>query len=169
MIRKQTDEPEQKAAKAAKQDRGEWLFRPSHQVELINVTFTDPEPETFPRAGLSDPPEVFAEYQAASLLHIAWEEKRFRKANVPAIVQKRQGLDHTLFLDLSRIDESRSVHEGGWVTEELVNTSVFTSLANLSQAGKLACKDACEKIAAANAENSEVERMVAAVRAACEE
>ena len=168
MIRKQTDDPEQKTAKAAKQDGGEWLFRSSHQVKLINVTFSDPEPETLPRAGLSASPEEMEEYQAASIAHIAWEQKRFRRENVPAIVQKRQGLDHTLFLDLSRIDESRSVHKGGWVTKELVNTSVFTSLANLSQAGKLACADACEKIAAANAENPDVERMVAAVRAACE-
>lgn len=60
------------------------------------------------------------------------------------------------------------MHERRWVTEELVNTSVFTPLSNLSQAWKLKFKDACEKIAAANPENSDVDRVVAAVRAACE-
>lgn len=168
MIRKQTEGAEKKAAKAPKHDGGEWLFKAVHQVKLTNVKFTDPEPETFPRAGLSASPEEMERYQNASQAHVDWQQKRFRRANVPALVNKRRGLDDTLFLDLSRIDESRSVHEGGWVTEELVNTSVFTRLANLSQAGKLACKDASERIQAANAGNSDVDRMVAAVRAACE-
>ena len=60
-------------------------------------------------------------------------------------------------------DESRSVHKGGWVVKELVETSVFTAFADLLDSDKLACGDACKKIAAANAENQDVERMVAAV------
>lgn len=154
MIHEQHDEPEQE---------GEWLFSSSHWARLVNVNFTDPEPKTLPRAGISDPPEVWEAYDAARQAYEDWEQQRFRNANVPAVVNRKQGDEHTLFLDLSHVDHS--VHS--WVVQELVDTRAFTPLADLSKAGRLACEGACRRIAAANAGNPDVERMVAAVGDFC--
>lgn len=78
-------------------------------------------------------------------------------------MNKKQGDEHTLFLDLSHVDHSAH----SWVVQELVDTRVFTPLADLSKAGRLACEEACRNIAAANAGNPDVERMVEAVGDFC--
>lgn len=144
---------------------GEWFFLPNHEIRVAVKSCTEQEPDTLPRAGLSDPPEVVEAYVAAAEAHKEWKRKRFRTLRVPAIARKRARLeDHLLFCDLSSVDLSKFDPQRKVLEREVTSRHKWIEIGGQGyERVAEACAAARDAIAAAMPTDPDVADMVACV------